>query len=349
VATALGVRSLDPRGRTPNLTSSPGTAGAIGLGVADRSVRATDTEGLLLGSLRAGDRVGEYIVEAQVAGRGTGLAYEAIHVVLPRRVTIKVRPAHQWAKSVAHDLLREACIIDALDHPGIPRLYECGMLPDHQPWTATELVAGTSVQMAIERDVSAAHAAHAANVAHAATIDAPVAAAIVRDVAEILDYAHGRGLVHNHVTTESIILPSTPRRFPLCLVDWSGARAYDSTTPLPLLPGLTARPFASPELRHGDATDGRSDIYSLGIIARELLRRGAVDAPPVFAALVHRMLAADPTRRPSAYEVRDHAAWLAEQIDVDIDVDVDEVVDSPSGRLITSESTPNVSGEIGSR
>jgi serine/threonine protein kinase len=298
--------------------------------VADRSVRATDTEGLLLGTLRAGDRVGEYIVEAQVAGRGTGLAYEAIHVVLPRRVTIKVRPAHQWAKSIAHDLLREACIIDALDHPGIPRLYECGMLPDHRPWTATELVDGTSLQMAIERDVTASHVARAA--------------AILRDVAEILDYAHGRGLVHNHVSTESIIVPSTPRRFPVCLVDWSGARAHDSATPLPLLPGLQARPFASPELRHGDAVDGLSDIYSLGIVARELLRRGSVDAPPVLAALVHRMLAADPTRRPSAFEVRDHAAWLAEQIEVE--VDLDEVVDSLSGRAITSEASPNVSGEI---
>lgn len=302
--------------------------------MADRSVRATDTEGLLLGTLRPGDRVGEYIVEAQVAGRGTGLAYEAIHVVLPRRVTIKVRPAHQWAKSIAHDLLREACIIDALDHPGIPRLYECGMLPDHRPWTATELVDGTSVQMAIERNLSAAQT----------SIDMPVAAAIIRDVAEILDYAHSRGLVHNHVTTESIILPSTPRRFPVCLVDWSGARAHDSATPLPLLPGLNARPFASPELRHGDAIDGRSDVYSLGIIARELLRRAQIDPPPVFAALVHRMLAADPTRRPSADEVRDHAAWLAEQIDVD--VALDEVVDSLSGRVITSEASPNVSGEI---
>jgi serine/threonine-protein kinase len=305
--------------------------------MSDRTPRATDTDGLSLGDFGCGSRIGEYIIESRLATRGTGHVYAAVHVVLPRRVTIKVMPAAQeWVKEIALELLREACVIDALDHPGIPRVYECGTLADRRPWIATELVDGPSLAGAIERR----------------SLDALDAAAIVRDVATVLHYAHGRGLVHCNVMPATIVIPEPSRRYPICLVDWSGARMHDSITPLPMLPALRARPYAAPELRIGANVDARADIYSLGMIARELLRLACPGtAPPVFAALVQRMLASAPADRPSAEEVCDHAAWLAEQIEPEIAIP--ELIEDertepmpPIPRVITSEKSSNVSGEI---
>ena len=303
----------------------------------ERTPRATDTEGLLLGDFNQGSRIGEYIVEGRLATRGNGHIYEAMHVVLPRRVTIKVMPAAQeWVREVALELLREACIVDALDHPGIPRVYECGMLADRRPWIATELVEGSSLATMLARS----------------SITPLDAAAIVRDVATILEYAHGRGLVHCNVTPASIVIPEVQRRFPIALVDWSGSRAHDSITPAPLVPSLRDRPYAAPELRVGEVATGRADIYSLGMVARELLQRACPGtAPPVFAALVQRMLASDAMKRPSAEEVCDHASWLADQIEPEYAIP--EVIDDertapmlPIPRVITSEKSSNVSGEI---
>jgi serine/threonine protein kinase len=129
------------------------------------------------------------------------------------------------------------------------------MLGDRRPWIATELVEGASLATTLARS----------------SITALDAAAIVRDVATILEYAHGRGLVHCNVTPASIVMPDVHRRFPIALVDWSGARAHDSISPAPLVPSLRGRPYAAPELRVGEVVTGRADIYSLGMVARELL------------------------------------------------------------------------------
>ncbi len=302
-----------------------------------RIPRATDTDGLLLGDLAPGARVGEYVVEAVLATRGTGHVYEATHRVLPRRVHIKVIPAAQGStQALSIELLREACIVDALDHPGIPRIYECGALPDRRPWIATELVEGVSLATRCELE------------------ELPLrdAAAIVRDVADILDHAHARGLVHRNVIPQAIVFPTQRRRFPVCVVDWSGARTRDSRTPLPMVAQARSRPYLAPEHARG-IVDERADIYSLGVIARELLRRADPDRrPPIFAALVKTMTSPDPAERPTASSVREHAAWLVDEIDREA-AGIDPAIPEPIphertevSRVVMSDVTPEITGEI---
>jgi eukaryotic-like serine/threonine-protein kinase len=283
----------------------------------ERGPRATDTDGLLLGDFAPGSRIGEYLVEHVLATRGTGHIYQAIHRVLPRRVTIKVMPATQAAtRALALELLREACIVEALDHPGIPRVYECGVLADRRPWIATELVAGTT--LANRRDQG--------------KLSIFEVAAIVRDLAEILAHAHARGLVHHGVVPDAIVFPDEARRFPVCLVDWSGARTRDSRTPLPMLPRAGARPYLAPEHARGDAIDERADVYALGAIARELFELAVpTTCPPILAALVARMVDDHPDARPSAGTVCEHAAWVAAEIDPTsaMELEVDPAVPQP--------------------
>jgi serine/threonine protein kinase len=278
-----------------------------------RTPRATDTDGLSLGDLAAGARIGEYKIERQLATRGTGHLYEATHAVLPRRVQIKVMPA------MGIELLREACIVEAIDHPGVPRIYECGLMPDHRSWIATEMIEGITLASRDELTIGEV-------------------VALVRDIAEILEAAHARGLVHRNITPLSIVFPMS-RRFPVCLVDWSGARTRDSRTPVPLL----GHAYSAPER----VIDERADIYSLGVITHQLLRRfEKYSRPPILEALVKTMTATDLTARPSATSVREHGAWLAYEIAQSVPELVDDLTTDVVSRIVTSESAPTISGEI---
>lgn len=309
-----------------------------------RVARGTDNNGLLLGDLVAGTRVGEFVIERSVGARGTGHIYKATHLVLPRRATIHVLPAAEGpVRNVALDLLREACIVDAVDHPGMPRVFECGMLPDRRPWIATELIEGVSV----------AHLLDTRRVSINEVI------AIVRDVADILAESHRRGLVHCSVAPASIVIPAQPRRFALCLVDWVAARVHDSTAPLPLVVGSR---YVAPEQASGTAVSDRSDVYSLGRIGRDLLDCAAGnDVPPMFVAVLESMLADDPSARPSSAEVKSTTAWLASQLspahaatgdwDAALDLDtpppgLDTEADAEAAIIELEAELPNFNGRI---
>jgi serine/threonine protein kinase len=259
-----------------------------------RIARGTDNAGLLLGDLVEGTRVGEFVIQRRLGARGTGHMYQATHLVLPRSAVIHVLPAADGGlRNLALELLREACVVDAVDHPGMPRVFECGLLPDRRPWIASELIDGHTV----------AHVLETRSIAIADLI------AIVRDVAEILAVAHRRGLVHCHVSPAAIVLPARARRFPLCLVDWIGVRTHDSHAPLPLVVGSR---YVAPEQANGIAVEPKSDVFSLGRIGRDLLDHVAnEDVPPLFVVLLESMIAADRGARPSMAEVHRTAAWLA--------------------------------------
>ena len=283
-----------------------------------------------LGDLAVGTRLGEFVIEGSLGARGTGHLYKATHLVLPRRATIQVLPAPEGpVRNVALDLIREACIVDAVDHPGMPRIFECGMLPDRRPWIASELIEGVTVASLLE----------------ALRVSITEVIAIVRDVADILAESHRRGLVHGSVAPAAIVIPTKPRRFPLCLVDWVAARTHDSTTPLPLVVGGR---YVAPEQANAIAVTDRSDVYSLGRIARDLLDCVEDhDVSPMFTALLHSMLSDDPHLRPSSVEVRNTAAWLAAELGPDGAV-ADATIEPPSAP-ITSEIAATVAGEIVNR
>lgn len=303
----------------------------------DRFPRATDLNAVVSVDLAIGTLIGSYEITRALPRRGSGRRYEAKHIVLPRRATIAVLPAlDDVGLTISHDALRAARIIDELDHPGIPRLYECGLHDGRRPWVATQLVDGRSLGSALDARISALEAV-----------------AIVRDAASVLVLAHAGGLVHGDLNPATIVIVDSPARFPLCIVDWTGAQAVDARPSLPRLPSPHAAAFVAPEQRDGGVLEGRADIYALGMVARALLERGdRAASPPVFTALVRRMTAKQVAERPTAAEVFEHAAWLADQIERDaavpkVVVDDELVVPPPPFvRPLTSEIAPNISGEI---
>lgn len=274
-------------------------------------------EGSRLGT---GDRIADYRIEL-VLNRGElwDLA-AAAHVVLPRLAAIRIAQPGQPTAGVR--LLREACIIEALTHPGVPRLYDCGRLADRRPWVATERVVGRVL---------------AEMIGHGPMPPARVAA-LVRDVAAVLEHTHRRGIVHRAVRPETILFTDADERgWPVCLCDWSEARTLDAV-PAPRRTG----PHDAPEVARGETYDGAVDVYALGVVAYEALSgtrlfdgaaplamvadhvtryvgaRGVVTpALARLAWLVDDMLAPDAAGRPTAADVRAVAAQLATDLDAE--------------------------------
>lgn len=234
----------------------------------------------------AGARVGDYCIDREVAFEETCVVYLATHVVLPRQALLKV--THPGSRSAAVQLLREACILEALSHAGIPRVHECGVLSDRRPWSAIERMTGATLkQLAGEGPMPLSDLA-----------------VMLRDVADILQHAHERGVVHGRLTAHAIVRTQR-RRSGHAICEWADARTLDSATDI--------------------AVDPRDDVYALGAIAFRALTGETVDplvsaaalspsAPAELAALVDQMIA-EPVMRPVASEVFERALWLCDTLE----------------------------------
>jgi serine/threonine-protein kinase len=272
--------------------------------------------------LQPGDRVGSYRIESELSTDGSGITYRAIHQVLPRRAVIKVMHAASVYPRViqqplAVHILREACILEALSHPGIIRLFESGMLDDRRPWFAREFVEGATMASLI------------------GTPDRTQCIAFLRDLAEVIDHAYRRGVIHCGLRPDRIVLTGRTRGFPLCVTDWTDARAHDAA-PAPFVPTGPSWHYTSPELAVGDPIDDRTDVFALGVIAYQLFTcmlpfdNGPIptdnsyvmqhralalccpDLPRELAGMVDQMLAYDRWDRPAITEVFADLSWLAE-------------------------------------
>jgi serine/threonine protein kinase len=258
-------------------------------------------------------RIGNYRVERELGPTTTGALYQGVHLVLPRRAVLKVMHASKM-QTFAVQLLREACLLEALHHPGIPQVYESGMLADRRPWFSYEMIDGVALTDRLL----------------AGPLPAIEAASLVRDLASILEHAHKRGVVHRALRPDHIVLAAN-RRFAVAISDWTAARTHDAlSSEHTLLPARNARAYLAPELLRGDAADDRADVYALGVIAYQaltgVLPRGdltidrAPDAPLELASLIDQMLSPDRFDRPTSAEIRADLDWLAEAMSIELQV-----------------------------
>jgi serine/threonine protein kinase len=255
------------------------------------------------------DRIGNYRIDGVRSRDAAGVVYEARHLVLPRRAIVKVREEKD-VQVAAVQLLREACILEALEHPGVVRVYESGLLADRRPWFAHERVDGATV----------------ADLLSHGPLDPAHASALLRDLAEVLEHAHRRGVIHCGLRPDRIAVTGRTRGFPLCVIDWSDARTHDTTA---AAPPLTSPDYVAPEVVNGDLIDDRADVFALGVIGYQALTgslpfEGAFvgtqhmptavrcpEAPPELTTLIDQMLAWDRWDRPSSAEAFAELASLA--------------------------------------
>ncbi|MDE1673467.1 serine/threonine-protein kinase [Nocardia gipuzkoensis] len=246
-----------------------------------------------MAALEPGSVFAGYTIERLLGAGGMGEVYVARHPRLPRSDAVKVLAA-QFTRddSYRRRFEREADLAASLSHPGIVSVHDRGE-SEGRLWIALELIDGI--------DLSASLAGSPGGLP-----GTDVARAIM-EVADALDYAGARGLVHRDVKPANILLASTGHYL---LTDFGIARMGPETSDLTgtgLTIGTIA--YASPEQAQGLPVEPRSDQYSLAATAFHLLTGAQpfTGANPVAVIMAH---AQQPV--PS---VRAHRPDLAPHVD----------------------------------
>lgn len=214
-----------------------------------------------------------YLIERLLGAGGMGEVYAARHPRLPRSDAVKVLAAG-LARDDAYRrrFEREADLASQLSHPGIVSIHDRGEF-EGRLWIALELIDGIDVSAMLR---AAPRGLPAADVVRAVT-----------EVADALDYAGARGLVHRDVKPANILLAGTGH---FLLTDFGIARRGPDNSDLTgtgLTVGTVA--YASPEQMQGLPVDPRSDQYALAATAFHMLTgtRPFTGTNPVAVIMAH--------------------------------------------------------------
>ena len=220
---------------------------------------ADNTDGVdPLAAPRPGDAVGPYLLLRELGQGGMGTVWLAERAdAQPRRKIALKLPHLGWAPGLAERLARERDILASLEHPNIARLYDAGVDVLGRPYLGLEYVAGVPIDRYC--------ADQALPLRRRLDLLLQVAAAVA--------HAHTRLVVHRDLKPSNILVTENGE---VRLLDFGIARLLEDesgeATELTRLAGRALTPdYASPEQIRGEAIGTASDVYSLGVVAFELL------------------------------------------------------------------------------
>jgi HEAT repeat protein/tRNA A-37 threonylcarbamoyl transferase component Bud32 len=197
-----------------------------------------------------------YRVEELVGRGGYALVFRVHDERLDRKLACKTLiPQLIPNDEIAERFRREARTAARLSHPNIVPIYFVGT-DDGAPCYVMPLVEGETLAARIRRE---------------GQLPLPVALGVVRDVSAALDFAHQAGIVHRDVKPENIIMELASGRS--LLMDFGIAKALQHSTAITLSGVVLGTPhYLSPEQAAAEKeVDGRTDVYSLGVVLFEML------------------------------------------------------------------------------
>ncbi|NNF26409.1 MAG: protein kinase, partial [Gemmatimonadetes bacterium] len=218
----------------------------------------------LLGTVLAG----RYRIVGHLGEGAMGSVYLGEHLKIGRRDAIKIlrRSLASDEEAIAR-FIRGATNASRVHHPNVCSIYDCGETEDGLVFLAMELIEGESLQELLARQQS---------------LPLSECAVIARQVADALQAAHDAGIVHRDLKPGNIMLARGRGRAPIVkVVDFDIAKGSSEGEPSDLtqMGFVIGTPeYMSPEQLTADGLDGRSDVYSLGMVLFRMLS-GALPFP----------------------------------------------------------------------
>ena len=197
-----------------------------------------------------------YDITDEIGRGGMGVVFRARDVRLRRSVAIKLLPPElAFREEVRSRFLREAQTAAQLSHPNVVPIYSVDEV-DGLVFFVMALVEGESIGAYIKRE---------------GRVALDFARRVLRDVADALTYAHARGIIHRDIKPDNILIDRVTGR--TLVSDFGIARAAEGDSRLTATGIAVGTPaYMSPEQATGERViDGRSDLYSLGVVGYQML------------------------------------------------------------------------------
>ncbi|HUP62990.1 MAG TPA: protein kinase [Thermoanaerobaculia bacterium] len=228
------------------------------------------------------EQLGHYRIVSPLGAGGMGEVYLATDTRLNRSVAIKILPPSTTADEGAQQrMLREARMVATIEHPNVCTIYEIGT--DHErPYIAMQYIQGETLGDRMRRGA----------LTLAETID------IAGQITAALTEAHARGVVHRDIKPGNIMISSSGI---VKVLDFGLAKSFlrdqnDATEVVISTAGLIVgtTPYMSPEQLRAEPLDGRSDIFSLGVVLYEIAAGKRPFDRPTAGAMIAAILIDDP-------------------------------------------------------
>jgi TolB-like protein/Flp pilus assembly protein TadD/predicted Ser/Thr protein kinase len=223
-----------------------------------------------------GKRIRQYEIREELGRGGMGVVYKAHDTTLDRTVALKLVPEAKGASSEQRlRLLNEAKAAAGLNHPNICTVYEVGEDAGVQ-FIAIEYVEGHTLREYIER-----HRGEEPG------LPVSEAAGIAAQIADALDEAHRRGIVHRDIKSENIMINA---RGQVKVMDFGLARLRGAARLTQSSSTVGTLAYMPPEAIQGGEADARSDLFSLGAVLYEMVAgrlpfRGEHEASMMYSIL----------------------------------------------------------------
>jgi len=203
-----------------------------------------------------GQKLGDYICEERIGRGASAVVYRAFQTSLQRYVALKVMDVEVALRddtSFQRRFAQEAEMIASLEHLHILPVYDCDIEEGGFAYIATRLLRGGSL----------------ADLLQQGPLTEDRAARILYQIASGLSYAHSKGVIHRDLKPSNILLDGSGNVF---LTDFGLAKVMGRSEHLTQPGSLIGTPaYVAPEGLRGEPLDQRADIYSLGVVAYQMI------------------------------------------------------------------------------
>jgi serine/threonine protein kinase len=251
----------------------------------------------------------KYRIDEKIGAGGFGAVYRGTHLAMKRAIAIKVfkpMPGNDSAEGLQRFQL-EAVSAARVNHPNAVAVLDSGISSEGIAYLVMELLSGHSLKDELREKGS---------------LSLKRCAAIIIPVCDVISKAHAAGILHRDIKPDNIFLNQTPEGEVIKVVDFGIAKLMDDSLSLDMknltaTGGFIGTPtYMAPERFENRPYDGKSDVYSIGIMLYEMLCGRApflAKQSEFFAVIMQHLNTAPPPLRESNPNISDEVEKIALQ------------------------------------